>query len=111
MNSTTSETYKRLIRDLKNIENSDIQATPDPDNFYKWYAYIEGAEGTIWDSGVFKLSIEFCDNYPQKPPKVRFATKIYHPNVYGDGSICLDILDKNWSPVYDVASLLVSIQV
>ena len=54
--------------------------------------------------------MNFSDQYPNKPPEVQFVTKIFHPNVYNDGKICLDILQNNWSPVYDVQSILISIQ-
>merc|ERR1712110_936971 len=42
--------------------------------------------------------------------KVKFLSKVFHPNVYADGSICLDILQHNWSPIYDIAAILTSIQ-
>ncbi|TWW55243.1 Ubiquitin-conjugating enzyme E2 A [Takifugu flavidus] len=60
--------------------------------------------------GTFKLTIEFTEEYPNKPPTVRFISKMFHPNVYADGSICLDILQNRWSPTYDVSSILTSIQ-
>uniref|UniRef100_A0A8C1JC49 Ubiquitin-conjugating enzyme E2B (RAD6 homolog) n=1 Tax=Cyprinus carpio TaxID=7962 RepID=A0A8C1JC49_CYPCA len=59
---------------------------------------------------TFKLVIEFSEEYPNKPPTVRFISKMFHPNVYADGSICLDILQNRWSPTYDVSSILTSIQ-
>lgn len=87
--------------------------------------------------GTFKLIVEFTEEYPNKPPTVRFVSKMFHPNgriifislahsdvcicgpcftvlsptVYADGSICLDILQNRWSPTYDVSSILTSIQV
>ncbi|KAG7256694.1 hypothetical protein CRUP_012083, partial [Coryphaenoides rupestris] len=67
-------------------------------------------EGTPFEDGTFKLTVEFTEEYPNKPPTVRFVSKMFHPNVYADGSICLDILQNRWSPTYDVSSILTSIQ-
>jgi len=73
--------------------------------------------------GTFQLSLEFSEEYPNKPPVVKFLTKMFHPNskkveylkiigiVYNDGSICIDILQNQWSSIYDVAAILTSIQV
>ena len=49
-------------------------------------------------------------DYPNKPPVVKFVSKLFHPNVYADGAICLDILQNQWSPIYDIAAILTSIQ-
>lgn len=76
----------------------------------EWAAVLLGPSDTPWEGGTFRLSMVFGENYPNEAPKVRFETKIYHPNVYADGSICLDILGNAWSPIYDVAAILTSIQ-
>ena len=65
---------------------------------------------TPFEDGTFKLTLEFTEEYPNKPPTVRFVSKMFHPNVYADGSICLDILQNRWSPTYDVSAILTSIQ-
>lgn len=61
-------------------------------------------------TGTFKLTLEFTEEYPNRPPTVKFVTKIFHPNVYADGAICLDILQNMWTPINDVGAVLISIQ-
>ena len=59
---------------------------------------------------TLRLELSFTEEYPNKPPTVKFLTKLFHPNVYTNGAICLDILQNQWSPIYDVAAILTSIQ-
>lgn len=65
---------------------------------------------TPFEDGTFKLILEFDESYPNKPPTVRFISRMFHPNVYTDGKLCLDILQNRWSPTYDVGAVLTSIQ-
>ncbi|NWI65600.1 UBE2C enzyme, partial [Todus mexicanus] len=58
----------------------------------------------------YKLSLEFPSGYPYTAPTVRFLTPCYHPNVDTQGNICLDILKDKWSALYDVRTILLSIQ-
>lgn len=75
-----------------------------------WNATIFGPDETAWEGGIFGLRITFGEHYPEKPPRVRFTTEVFHPNVYTDGTLCLDLLQDQWSPCHNVSSLLTSIQ-
>ncbi|EKX72915.1 ubiquitin-conjugating enzyme E2, putative [Theileria equi strain WA] len=108
-----SSAKRRLMLDLQKLQENlpeTICASPIDDDIFNWQAVILGPENTEWQGGIFSLSLTFLNDYPNKPPKVKFLTKIFHPNVYQDGSICLDILQTEWSPVFDVSGLLISIQ-
>jgi ubiquitin-conjugating enzyme E2 A len=65
---------------------------------------------TPFEDGTFKLLLTFDESYPNKPPAVKFLSRMFHPNVYANGELCLDILQNRWSPTYDVAAILTSIQ-
>ena len=65
---------------------------------------------TPFEDGTFKLILTFDESYPTKPPTVKFLSRMFHPNVYANGELCLDILQNRWSPTYDVAAILTSIQ-
>ncbi|XP_062207566.1 ubiquitin-conjugating enzyme E2 2-like [Phragmites australis] len=104
---------KRLMRDFKRLMQdppAGISGAPQDNNIMLWNAVIFGPEETPWDGGTFKLTLQFAEEYPNKPPIVRFVSRMFHPNIYADGSICLDILQNQWSPIYDVAAILTSIQ-
>lgn len=80
----------------------------ESDQFF-WQATIMGPADSPFDGGVFFLNIHFPTDYPFKPPKFQFVTKIYHPNINSNGSICLDILKDQWSPALTVSKVLLSI--
>ena len=68
-----------------------------------------GPSASPYEGGVFFVQIHFPPDYPFKPPKVSFQTKVYHPNVNNQGSICLDILKEQWSPALTISKVLLSI--
>jgi ubiquitin-protein ligase len=60
--------------------------------------------------GKFNLELFLPDDYPMCPPRIRFLTRIYHPNIDRLGRICLDVLKNNWSPALQIRTILLSIQ-
>ena len=102
----------RIQKELKQLMNDPIDcvsAGPSGDNLYLWDATIMGPTKTPFEGGVFRLKIEFPVDYPYKPPKCQFLTKIYHPNINSAGAICLDILKTQWSPALTIGKVLLSI--
>ncbi|KAF7259422.1 hypothetical protein EG68_03296 [Paragonimus skrjabini miyazakii] len=76
---------------------------------FTWQATIMGPAESAYEGGVFFLKIVFPTDYPFKPPKISFTTRIYHPNINGNGCICLDILRSQWSPALTISKVLLSI--
>mmetsp|Transcript_26972 Transcript_26972/g.77400 ORF Transcript_26972/g.77400 Transcript_26972/m.77400 type:complete len:169 (-) Transcript_26972:156-662(-) len=110
----TSPAHRRLLRDFKKVTADapeGISAAPVGDDLFQWTAIVLGPAGTPWEFGVWKLDMAFPAEYPEKPPSVRFRSEVFHPNVFPDGQICLDLLrGPGWSPSYDVCAILVAIQ-
>ncbi|KAF2201666.1 putative glutaryl-CoA dehydrogenase [Delitschia confertaspora ATCC 74209] len=88
---------------------SSCSAGPIGDDLFHWQATIMGPSDSPYSGGVFFLAIHFPTDYPFKPPKVNFTTRIYHPNINSNGSICLDILRDQWSPALTISKVLLSI--
>lgn len=104
----------RVMKDLKDLIEYPpygITGFPVGDDIYHWTGIICGAKDTIWDGVELDVDIMFPQSYPTEPPKIKFLCEMFHPNVYKDGSVCLDVLNENWSSSYGVVALLQSIQV
>jgi len=106
-------TQKRLISEIKGLQKAkfaQISASPKDDtNITEWAGVIIGPDDSPYAGGIYKLNINFPPDYPFKPPKIEFVTKIYHPNINSRGSICLDILKSQWSPALTISKVLLSI--
>jgi ubiquitin-conjugating enzyme E2 C len=88
-----------------------ISAFPSADgSLLSWTATIIGPKDTPYSDLNLKLSFDFPSNYPYAAPTVLFKTPIYHPNIDFSGRICLDILKDKWSAVYNVQTVLLSLQ-
>eukprot|EP01112_Ceratiomyxa_fruticulosa_P006896 TRINITY_DN1781_c1_g1_i1.p1 TRINITY_DN1781_c1_g1~~TRINITY_DN1781_c1_g1_i1.p1 ORF type:complete len:153 (-),score=32.36 TRINITY_DN1781_c1_g1_i1:132-590(-) len=105
---------RRIQKELADINldppaNCSAGPAGETNDIFHWVATIMGPSGSPYHEGVFFLDINFPNDYPFKPPKVTFKTRIYHCNINSNGAICLDILKDNWSPALTISKVLLSI--
>ncbi|CCF57023.1 hypothetical protein KAFR_0C00270 [Kazachstania africana CBS 2517] len=105
----SSKRISKELNDLRKDPITSFSAGPVGDDLFHWQASIMGPPDSPYAGGVFFLSIHFPTDYPFKPPKISFTTKIYHPNINANGNICLDILKDQWSPALTLSKVLLSI--
>jgi ubiquitin-conjugating enzyme E2 D/E len=104
----------RIVSDLKNLVNHDIPETIkdieiNDDMYAEHTVLLKGPKDTPFENGIFKILINMPADYPFKPPKMIFKTKVYHPNIASDGTICIDILKDQWSSALRLNSVILSI--
>ncbi len=96
--------------DLMMSNNKGISAFPDGDKLFEWIATVHGPSDSVYEGLKYKLRLEFPAGYPYTAPTVKFVTPCFHPNVDQHGNICLDILKEKWSALYEIRTILLSIQ-
>jgi ubiquitin-conjugating enzyme E2 A len=106
---------KRLTKELtilkKEADTLEGIIIDDPTDIMTWSARIKGPPDTPYEEGTFEMLIKFDLDYPKCAPSVKFLTPMYHPNIYRDGKICIDILQSNeWIPSQNVRTILTSIR-
>uniref|UniRef100_A0A0E0JMA2 UBC core domain-containing protein n=1 Tax=Oryza punctata TaxID=4537 RepID=A0A0E0JMA2_ORYPU len=104
---------RRIIKETQRLLSEPapgISASPSEENMRYFNVMILGPAQSPYEGGVFKLELFLPEEYPMAAPKVRFLTKIYHPNIDKLGRICLDILKDKWSPALQIRTVLLSIQ-
>lgn len=121
-----SSAIRKLQQELASFAKEPLEGVTvglsDDDNFLHWAVGIFGPPETLYAGGYFKASLEFPVDYPFNPPKMRFLTPMWHPNVYPDGTLCISILhppghdemsgerpEERWNPTQQVRTILLSV--
>jgi len=78
-------------------------------SMYQWKAILKPSENSMYSGMELEVEILFPDTYPYEPPHITFVTPIFHPNININGSICISVLSKDWSPALTIEKTLLSI--
>jgi len=111
--------FKELTKDAQNGFSIGLEE----DDFFKWRICFEGPQDSLYEGGLFSALLVFPQDFPNNPPEMRFETKLWHPNIYPDGRVCISILhppgtdrfndqesaDERWRPILGVESILISV--
>jgi len=117
----------KISKDLKMMKEDPVEGIycelVDDSNLFDWRIYIEGPGDSPYQGGIFQAKMEFPKDYPMSPPKLRFVSEFWHPNVYPDGRVCISILhppgedalnpderpEERWLPTQTVSTIMLSV--
>jgi len=124
--TNASSAVRALALELKNLSDDPLEGVQsrlvNEDNIFEWEVSLFGPPDTLYQGGYFKANMKFPADYPYSPPSVRFITKVWHPNVYENGDLCISILHppvddpqsgelpcERWNPTQNVRTILLSV--
>ncbi|XP_051932710.1 ubiquitin-conjugating enzyme E2 R2 isoform X2 [Hippocampus zosterae] len=122
----TPSSQKALMMELKSLQEQPVEGfritLVHESDLYNWEVAIFGPPNTLYEGGYFKAHIKFPVDYPYLPPTFRFITKMWHPNIYENGDVCISILhppvddpqsgelpSERWNPTQNVRTILLSV--
>ncbi|KAF7995271.1 hypothetical protein HCN44_004743 [Aphidius gifuensis] len=126
MAQPTSSAIRALALEYKSLQEEPVEGfrvkLVNEDNMFEWEVAIFGPPDTLYQGGYFKAHMKFPLDYPYSPPSIRFMTKVWHPNVYENGDLCISILHppvddpqsgelpcERWNPTQNVRTILLSV--
>jgi ubiquitin-conjugating enzyme E2 R len=121
-----SSAVRALALELKGLQDDPLEGIRsklvNDENLFEWEVALFGPPDTLYQGGYFKAQMKFPVDYPYSPPSIRFLTKVWHPNVYENGDLCISILHppvddpqsgelpcERWNPTQNVRTILLSV--
>ncbi|OON23564.1 ubiquitin--protein ligase [Opisthorchis viverrini] len=121
-----SSAVKALQKELLELNATPVEGfkvnISSVENMFVWDVAIFGPPKTLYEGGYFKARLFFPPDYPYSPPSMQFLTKMFHPNIYADGEVCISILhspgedpqsdelaSERWNPTQNVRTILLSV--
>ncbi|POY72863.1 hypothetical protein BMF94_4118 [Rhodotorula taiwanensis] len=115
-----------LTRQLQSLRKNPVDGFSaglvDDDNIFEWEITIFGPPDSLYEGAFLRATLTFPPDFPLRPPKMKFLTEMWHPNVYKNGELCISILHEpgvdqygyedageRWLPVHTVESILISV--
>jgi len=120
--STNLHLQRQLLQLKKNPVEGFSAGLVDDENIYEWEITIFGPPDTLYEGAFLRARLSFPKDFPLNPPKMKFLSEMWHPNIYKNGEVCISILhapgndewgyedaSERWLPVHGVESILVSV--
>ncbi|KAI1301655.1 Ubiquitin-conjugating enzyme E2 R1 [Halotydeus destructor] len=122
----TSSALRALALEFKSLQEEPVEGfrvkLVNDESLFEWEVAIFGPPTTLYEGGYFKAGLKFPPDYPYSPPSLKFLTKVWHPNVYENGDLCISILHppiddpqsgelpcERWNPTQNVRTVLLSV--
>lgn len=123
-NKTKSKTF--LVKDyyytMNNMNEHFSVGIEDSENPWRWQVVIFGPKNTLHEDAVYNGEFFFPENYPDSPPRFKFNSAMFHPNIEPDGTVCISILHESgddvygyeteaerWKPIYKPGDIIMAI--
>merc|ERR1712012_701872 len=117
---------RALALEYKSLEDDPVEGfrvkLANEEDMFLWEGALFGPPDTLYQGGYFKAHLKFPTDYPYNPPSIRFLSKVWHPNVYENGDLCVSILHppvddpqsgelpcERWNPTQNVRTILLSV--
>jgi ubiquitin-conjugating enzyme E2 S len=99
MSYLTPKVIQRISKEITDLHKTPIDGidvNQEIDDLSEISAVIHGPTSTPYEGGQFTIKLVFCEEFPAKPPKGLFVSRIFHPNVSREGEICVNTLKRDW---------------